>query len=386
MQQPEPQGPSVPLSNEARLLAARLEGALATKSLLQKEGVDTSAITAEITDVTERLARLHAEAQTASVTERLAHFVLVGGEAAEWQGGPVHTREFQHSSLGFVGEAYEQLRSAGVPRCNIIVIAQLSDYLSMLEQGQTGVLDTGIPQHYYAEQQKKTVAQCRRLLEEGGAQYDGAAVNPETVWSVLLGEPARPGPVVPADSDCAIVFAIYSHGDRHATTSSASDAVASANGIGVAAVHEWYAHFPYETARSDLYSMVATEQAPVRSGGGFGRYLYSTQLRQMFHKIFERQPQRPVLGLLNYCLSGGSLDFMRRDAVRAAFGVDRWPLYLMSSSQAEADSVVGGLWSSWFKQFGMQLSQSSAHAPDFTELSVHDLFCEAKADFFQKNL
>ena len=72
---------------------------------------------------------------------------------------------------------------------------------------------------------------------------------------------------------------------------SGADAVASANGIGVAAVHEWYAHFPYETARSDLYSMVATEQAPVRSGGGFGRYLYSTQLRQMFHKIFERQPR-----------------------------------------------------------------------------------------------
>ena len=153
----------------------------------------------------------------------MAHCVLVGGEAAEWQGGPADRREFQHTSLGFVGEAYEQLRSGGVPRCNIIVIAQLSDYLSVLEQGQTGVLDTGIPPHYYAEQRERTVAQCQRLLKEGGAHYDGVAVNPGTVWSVLLGEtePDQPGPVVPADSDGAVVFAIYSHGDRHPTTSGA---------------------------------------------------------------------------------------------------------------------------------------------------------------------
>merc|ERR1712224_954934 len=59
----------------------------------------------------------------------------------------------------------------------------------------------------------------------------------------------------------------------------------------------------------------------------------------------------------------------------------------MSSSQAETESMVGGLWSSWFKQLGAQVSQLSAPAQDVVrELSVHDLFCEAEADFFQKNL
>merc|ERR1712124_156318 len=49
--------------------------------------------------------------------------------------------------------------------------------------------------------------------------------------------------------------------------------------------------------------------------------------------------------------------------------------------------MVGGLWSSWFKQLGAQVSQLSAPAQDVVrELSVHDLFCEAEADFFQKNL
>lgn len=119
-----------------------------------------------------------------------AHFVLVGGEAAEWHGGEPHLRQFQHTSLGFVGEAYERLRAGGVPRRNIIVIAQLADYLGMLAVGEAGELSaaTGIPSHYYAEQRARTECMCQRLLEEGGAHYDGKAVNPATVWSVLLGE------------------------------------------------------------------------------------------------------------------------------------------------------------------------------------------------------
>lgn len=145
---------------------------------------------------------------------------------------------------------------------------------------------------------------------------------------------ARARPVVPADSTAAIVFAIYSHGDRHATTRPV-DGAGGHEGSGsrttAASAHEWYAHcngvdrgdlatpsygrvwqnryahFPYETKRAELYEMVATEQAPSKACGGFGRYLYGTQLRQIFHQLFERQPRRPVVGLLNYCLSGGNL-------------------------------------------------------------------------------
>eukprot|EP01052_Picozoa_sp_SAG31_P003289 SAG31_NODE_125_length_23649_cov_7.156202_7_plen_139_part_00 len=119
-----------------------------------------------------------------------ATFVLVGGEAAEWHGGPWHTREFEHTSLGFVGEAYASLREAGIPRANIIVIAQLADYFDALAHGVRGALTaaTGIPPQYYADQKARTEARCARLLEEGGAHFDHKTVNPGTVWSVLVGE------------------------------------------------------------------------------------------------------------------------------------------------------------------------------------------------------
>merc|ERR1712086_1211160 len=72
----------------------------------------------------------------------------------------------------------------------------------------------------------------------------------------------------------AIVFGIYSHGDCHpAGGANASD--------------EWFAHFPYVSTRSDIYDFVATEGAK-DAGVGKNRpdnYLYSTQLRIIFHQI-----------------------------------------------------------------------------------------------------
>ena len=56
-------------------------------------------------------------------------FVLVGGDGCRVQGANVSAREQVHTSLGFVGEAHEELRSSGVPRSNTITIVQLADYL-----------------------------------------------------------------------------------------------------------------------------------------------------------------------------------------------------------------------------------------------------------------
>lgn len=156
-----------------------------------------------------------------------AWWVLVGGEARQLQGGAPEEREFVHTSLSFVGKAYAQLRAAGVPRSRIITIVQLQDTLRVLHMGVTGAIQTGIPPAYYQEQKANTEAACRRMIDEGGADYDYDAVNPETVWNVLTGgEGARAGKVIPAeDSDSPIFFAIYSHGDSHsAHPSSAQEA------------------------------------------------------------------------------------------------------------------------------------------------------------------
>jgi len=76
--------------------------------------------------------------------------------------------------------------------------------------------------------------------------------------------------------------------------------------------------------------------------------LYATQLRGVFLSLFNERHSRPVIGLLNCCLSGGNLAFMRRPAVRALEGTDTWPLFLCSSAQADKDALVDGMWSPWF--------------------------------------
>ena len=86
-----------------------------------------------------------------------------------------------------------------MPRERIITIVQLRDYLDVVIRGERGELIdvTGIPPKWYTEQRERTEvrsssnrhhnriltteAKCRLLLDEGGANYDGAAVNPATV-------------------------------------------------------------------------------------------------------------------------------------------------------------------------------------------------------------
>ena len=86
-----------------------------------------------------------------------ATFVLVGGEAYEWQGIPQkEKREFQHTSVEFIGSAYQSLRQAGIPRDRIITVVQLRDYLDTLISGEGGALTdlTGIPPKWYTEQRE----------------------------------------------------------------------------------------------------------------------------------------------------------------------------------------------------------------------------------------
>jgi hypothetical protein len=110
-----------------------------------------------------------------------------------------------------------------------------------------------------------------------------------------------------------------------------------------------------------MNEFVATEFLSSKKGSGSGSdasspavsrprcLLYASQLRAMFARLFERSPHRPIFTLLNYCRSGGALEFLRREPSRAVLGVDRWPLFLAASSQAEHDALVGGLWDPWFE-------------------------------------
>jgi hypothetical protein len=136
---------------------------------------------------------------------------------------------------------------------------------------------------------------------------------------------------------------------------------------------EWFAHMPYPTPsdHSHYYDFVATQHANKdRDGNSLAPcLLYSTQLRQCFHSLFNDQPNRPIVGLLNYCRSGGGLEFMRSMATKRHLGVGQWPLFLMSSSDAHVDSLVGGFWVAWFGSFCRGIHPKSLPPPSTTSTS-----------------
>eukprot|EP00656_Telonema_subtile_P053953 TRINITY_DN7917_c0_g2_i4.p1 TRINITY_DN7917_c0_g2~~TRINITY_DN7917_c0_g2_i4.p1 ORF type:complete len:358 (+),score=82.41 TRINITY_DN7917_c0_g2_i4:89-1162(+) len=283
-------------------------------------------------------------ARMAEVPE--AWFVLVGGEAMETQGGDPTKRELMHTSLSFVADAYSSLREVGIPRERIITIVQLEDFMRTVPPGQ-----------YVHDYYSKT---CARLREEGGADYDFEKVCPSTVWAVLSGEHGggRFPKVLPQDAH-SVFFCVYSHGDSHSALKSVQEAAAQRVANPTDAVQvpveldpastEWYAHFPYpsdDDLASEMLDFVSTDGCP-KGGGMF--YLYASQLKLLFARMFEQNPHRPVVALLNYCRSGGALHFMKNEAVRKAYGADRWPLFLMSSSQPHHDALVGGLWTAFFE-------------------------------------
>lgn len=314
-------------------------------------------------------------------------FVLVGGEAHELQGKPSpQQREFLHTSVSFIGTAYEQLRAVGVPRARIITIVQLRDYLDTLAAGEAAAAigESSIPGHYWTDQRARTERACRRLIDEGGADYDCEDVNPATVTRVLLGEAtARISKCVDASSDSPVFFSIYTHGDFHTAIARKRD-----DEEGCAArppstappnerTHEWFAHMPYRVPLSDqhMYDHVATDGA----SGDATTYLYSTQLRSIYVKMMQQQPTRPVVGLLNFCFAGGSLEFMRRPWVQRELGVSEWPLFLCASSSGAQESLVAGLWDSWF--YALRRAALGGEA-----MSLGALFRAAAADYHSSNI
>jgi hypothetical protein len=289
-------------------------------------------------------------------------FVLIGGESLEEQGSDLSKRQFLHTSLNFIGQAYENLRISGVLRENIIVIAQLMDYLR-----SPHVTEESYP--YQSIQQS-----CGRLIAEGGVDYDYEQVNPGTVWCVLRGIQSKQYPKVVPQNSGSIFFGIYSHGDYHPShpTPPTPPNQTRATATHTRALlpppinpynHEWFAHMPYPIQSPDL----ATEMLSfVSTAGATGdkfhtpeRYLYATQLRSIFVHLFTTSPHRPVIGLLNFCFSGGMVEFMKQPVARAYCGADTWPLFLMSASQSTHSALVGGLWSDFFALFSNEMKKVS---------------------------
>ncbi|GAB5355969.1 hypothetical protein AAMO2058_000250800 [Amorphochlora amoebiformis] len=322
------------------------------------------------------------------------YYILVGGECHEIQGVmPRSKRELMHTSLTYVASAYDKLREAGVAREQIITIVQLEDYL-------LGLKDGGYPKSMYLKE-------CARLIKEGGPDYDFDMVNPETIWNVLLGLKSKDYPkVVPKDKGTvkSLTVAIYSHGDSHPavrvkteTKKDTKQDTTEKNAkelIGPAKrkpylhplKHEWFVHMPYPSKTKvgkNMLEFVATDGSV---GAGKTRekplcYLYATQIRAIFVKLFTEFPKTPVICLLNYCRSGGGIEFLRRPNTRKLLGANDWPLFVMSSCQAHHDALVGGLWDTFF----FNLANSIAALPKEKDKTLNDLFFISKRDYHRRN-
>ncbi|CAE8589593.1 unnamed protein product, partial [Polarella glacialis] len=218
-----------------------------------------------------------------------AWLVLVGGE----YGGAMvpdllRTRPGKylggHCSLQTIGRTYERLLPWFGPE-KIIVIAQLRETLEWLEDVGSSKERckevTGKDNVEFLETMRRRLEEtrrdCRVLLENGGADYDGRDVNVLTVLKVLKGEAVRRlesplektrsedesyrrqwrnsldeekrfGKVIPKDADAvsSILLLLNTHGYMHPAGAGDWD--------------EFYCHLPYPCPEEGLplYSVVAT--------------------------------------------------------------------------------------------------------------------------------
>ena len=339
----------------------------------------------------------------------MAHCVLVAGEHWKLATGE-RNMGTNHCSLEHVGFAFDRLTALGVPRRRIIVIAQLAERREWLRKAaasgrpcctssasasaEPDEAGLELSRRIYAQKLATLEESCAGIIRSGGADYDFDAVNPETVVRVLTGaldaqpaEQAAAGPVVPRD--CAGTFlGIYSHGCSHETADLDGDhwrrlmatipydvcgkphplPPPATDGAGAAEgkregepdhehislrTNEWYIHMPH-SAPSAVTG--APESAtPMFDGIAHAQHehpyslLYWQILFRCYHRRFAQAPHVPMLVLLNSCRSGGMAKFLEQPIADKYYRCKDWPLYVMSSSQAERDAVVGGLWTNWFK-------------------------------------
>jgi hypothetical protein len=293
--------------------------------------------------------------------------VLVGGE--HWKTTTGDRWLGQHCSLQFVGRAYEALVGK-FGRDRIIVITQLTQTIAWLSTAvATGqplftknisVEESSRRWDVHLQSLKKD---CRRLIDDGGPDYEGTDCHPASVLDVLTGKPTPSGGrVVDRTDGSCVLLGLYSHGWSHETftqdeaerrarieativcdvcgkthsTQADRDACPEHSSL---STREWYLHMEHEVPedRRDIYgpACTAAHEHPYS-------LLYTAQLIAALSSMFQAAPKRPVLILHNYCGSGGMLKWMRRPSYRKHTPLASWPLSMMTAS-GELEGAIPGL-------------------------------------------
>ena len=167
--------------------------------------------------------------------------------------------------------------------------------------------------------------------------------------------------------------------------------------------NEWFAHFPYPCPPhlvDEMYGIISTHGGHHNGHKEPYCQLYANQLAMIITRLFtshnnehitRRRRERPVVGLLNFCLSGGGLHFMKRDGFKRVYQPQHWPVFLMSSTQDNKDALVGGLWDSYFECLSHYLLQHQSTNKrkvtlTSTTCSLHQVFLKAKTQYRRNNI
>ena len=125
-----------------------------------------------------------------------------------------------HSSITSIGDAYNILRQH-LPRERIIVIAQVDEcriwHDQPFEEKVKDVKDSGSAERQrpmWAEKKISFWKHLGQMIDEGGADYDGSDVNPDTVLRVILGDHSEKYPRVVnyEDGKTKLFFSLFGHG------------------------------------------------------------------------------------------------------------------------------------------------------------------------------
>ena len=125
-----------------------------------------------------------------------------------------------HASITSIGDAYNTLRNH-LPRERIIVIAQVNEcrlwHDQPFEDKVTEVKDLESAERrrpMWAEKKESFWRHLGQMIEEGGADYDGVDVNPDTVLHVILGEKSTKYPRVVEyqKGRTKLFFSLFGHG------------------------------------------------------------------------------------------------------------------------------------------------------------------------------
>eukprot|EP00929_Paragymnodinium_shiwhaense_P095678 TRINITY_DN56922_c0_g1_i3.p1 TRINITY_DN56922_c0_g1~~TRINITY_DN56922_c0_g1_i3.p1 ORF type:complete len:471 (-),score=75.96 TRINITY_DN56922_c0_g1_i3:167-1579(-) len=318
-----------------------------------------------------------------------AWLVLIGGEhggimrkdAKKTRPGPYLAG---HCSLQWIGITYSRLVDF-FGRDRTIVITQLQETLEWLreaskdEEHAQRLAGRATHMPMLKRRLSETERDCARLIEEGGADYDGASVNPSTVLDVLRGH-ARANAdgstckVVPQKDVGSVVVVFISHGHAHPAGGGTRN-------------HEWYMHFPHPVPDAAVgdYDVVSyegfSEVDPYPDWDwGLPKWrwrLYSQMLFKAHHEVLERTPRRRLVLLHQFCLSGGAADFMRRNAYQAYCGTRTWPVFAMVTA-GRFEPALGSFVDYWTQQFASALK-------DGGHRTVGDVYREAERIYWEAN-